>query len=195
MSEQHNTDTSSVPELPSIGIIISGSDALARKKTIESIEKQTYDNHEILINEDDSPCSFFNNLDKTHGVYCFVRAGDKFYDLSILTRAASRFSRDSLVGGIYFDCCIEDKDDLVNQILLPPYDTETFPNLLGMFPIFVNTSVCEQFSMDENLSSLYNHNLLLKISSKYMIIHDDSLAFSLHKYENDLSSDIAYLTS
>ena len=39
MSEQHNTDTSSVPELPSIGIVISGSDVLARKKTIESIEQ------------------------------------------------------------------------------------------------------------------------------------------------------------
>ena len=60
MSEQHNTNTSSVPELPSIGIVISGSDVLARKKTIESIENQTYDNYEILINEDDSPCSFFN---------------------------------------------------------------------------------------------------------------------------------------
>tara|TARA_Y100001963_G_C6679946_1_gene399356 strand:- start:391 stop:978 length:588 start_codon:yes stop_codon:yes gene_type:complete len=195
MSEQHNTNTSSMPELPSIGIVISGSDVLARKKTIESIEKQTYDNYEILINEDDSPCSFFNSLEKSHGAYCFVRAGDRFYELSVLTRAASRFSRDSLVRGIYFDCCIEGKDDSVNQVLLPPYDTETFANLLGMFPIFVTSSVCEEFPMDENLDSLYSHNLLLRISSKYMIIHDNSLGFALHKYENDLSSDIAYLTS
>ena len=184
-----------MPKLPSIGIVISGPDVLARKKSVESIEKQTYDNYEIIINEDDVPCSFFNNLDKKHGVYCFLRAGDKFYELSILTRAASRISRDSLVGGIYFDCCIEGKDDSVNQILLPPHDTETFPNLLGMFPVFVKASVCDQFPMDENLNSLYAHNLLLKISSKWMIIHDDALAFSLHKYENDLSSDIAYLSS
>ena len=195
MSEQHNTNTSNMPQLPSIGIVISGPDALARKKTVESIEKQSYDNHEIIINEDDVPCSFFNNLNKQRDLYCLLRAGDKFYDPSVLTRAASRIGRDSLVGGIYFDCCIEGKDDSVNQLLLPPHDIETFPNLLGMFPVFVRSSVCQQFPMDENLNSLYNHNLLLKISSKWVIIHDNSLAFSLNKYENDLSSDIAYLSS
>ena len=29
MSEQHNTNTSNMPQLPSIGIVISGPDALA----------------------------------------------------------------------------------------------------------------------------------------------------------------------
>ena len=195
MSEQHNTNTSNMSQLPSVGIVISGLDALARKKSVESIENQTYDNYEIFINEDESPTSFFNNLEKNHGVYCFIRAGDKFYEMNILTRAANRMQRDKLIGGIYFDCCIEGKDASVNQILLPPYDTETFPNLLGMFPVFIRASICQQFPMDENLDSLYNHNLLLRISSKFMIIHDDALGFSLHKYENDLSSDIAYLSS
>ena len=68
MSEQHNTNTSNMSQLHSVGIVISGLDALARKKSVESIENQTYDNYEIFINEDESPTSFFNNLEKNHGV-------------------------------------------------------------------------------------------------------------------------------
>ena len=35
MSEQHNTNTSNMSQLPSVGIVISGLDALARKKSVE----------------------------------------------------------------------------------------------------------------------------------------------------------------
>ena len=45
MSEQHNTNTSNMSQLPSVGIVISGLDALVRKKSVESIKNHTYDNY------------------------------------------------------------------------------------------------------------------------------------------------------
>jgi len=195
MSGEHNTNKQDLPELPSIGIIISGTDNLQKQKTVESIKNQSYESYKIHLDPSEAPCKMFNSMEKKEDIYCFMRDGDVFEGSSLLKQVAGRMSFDKLIAGMYFDCYVMEKEEIFSQIFLPPHDVETFPNLLGSFPIFVRASMCEQFPMDENLNSLYNHNLLLRLSSKGIIVHTPILGFRLKKVDMDLSKDLQYLSA
>ena len=193
MSGEHNTNKQDLPELPSVGIIISGTDSLQKQKTVESIDNQIHKSYKIYLDSSEAPCKMFNSMEKTEDIYCFMRDGDNFVGAGLLKEVAGRMGFDKLIAGMYYDCYITEKEEVLSQIFLPPHDTETFPNLLGSFPIFVRASMCKDFPMDENLNSLYNHNLLLRLSSEGIIVHSPILGFSLKKVDMDLSKDLQYL--
>jgi len=192
MLREHNTNNDTSAELPEVAIVLTGKGSKSIDKTEGSVVEQSYKNVTILQNTKESPPVFFNRIAKEHAIYGFMSAGDRFASKNSLQDIVNKLSESKFIGGIYADACIKE-NEIVQEFYFPPHDHQTFPNLVGVFPIFFKLQAIQEEPLDENLEYLYGHNTLLKISQSSIVSHIPKLLFSLETREINIESDIKYL--
>ena len=192
MPREHNTNNDNSSNLPSVAIILTGKGSKSIGKTESSIAEQSYRNATVLQNTEESTPVFFNRLVKDCEIYGFMNTGDIFASKNSLQDIVSKLSENKFIGGIYADSCIKESE-VVREFYFPPHDPQTFPNLVGVFPVFFKLQAIQQEPLDENLEYLYGHNTLVKISQSSIISHIPETLFTLATREVNIESDINYL--
>ena len=191
MPREHNTNNDNSSNLPSVAIILTGKGSKSIGKTESSIAEQSYRNATVLQNTEESPPIFFNRMVKDHEIYGLMSAGDRFASKNSLQDIVNKLSENKFIGGVYADAHVEE-GDIIQEFYFPPHDPQSFPNLIGVFPIFFKLEAIQE-PLDENLEYLYGHNTLVKVSQSSVVFHIPELLFSLAPKEINIESDMNYL--
>ena len=192
MPREHNTNNEDMPQLPEVAIILAGIGASSLEKTEDSVQEQSYKNVTVFQSKDSPVTSFFNNMNKAHKIYGLMSAGDTFASNDSLRDIVDKLLENKFIGGVYGDACVS-KDGLTQEFYLPPHDHRTFSGLTGAFPVFFKLEAMQDNTLDENLKYLYGHDILVKISSSFIVSHMPKLLFNLTSKQVDIEEDANYL--
>ena len=192
MLKEHNTDNDNLSKFPRVAIILTGSNTKDIKETEDSFAEQSYKYFVILQNKEKSAPTFFNELDESYEICGLLNAGDKFNFKDSLQIIVNKLSESKFIGGIYGDAYIK-QDGVMQKFYFPPDDYETFPRLLGIFPIFFKQEAIKETPLDENLEFLYGHNALMNIANKFVVSHIPELLFQLKHKTINIQQDTNYL--
>ena len=192
MLREHNTNNDDLPKLPRVAIILTGNISKDIKETEDSLAEQSYKNFVVLQNKEKFTSSFFNELNESYEIYGLLNAGDKFNTKDSLQTIVTKLFESKFIGGIYGDSCVK-QNEVTQQFYFPPHDHETFPRLLGIFPIFFKKGAVEEVPLNENLEYLHGYDALINISKKFVVSHIPELLFKLKHKEINIEQDINYL--
>ena len=192
MLREHNTSDNNLSRLPRVAIVLTGKNPKDIKDTEDSLAEQSYQDFALLQNTEMSAPAFFNKLNESYEICGLLNAGDKFDSKNSLQIIVNKLSESKFIGGIYGDVCVK-QDGITQQFYFPPHDHETFPRLLGVFPVFFKQEATQENPLNESLEYLHGYSALVNISKRFVVSHVPELLFQLKHKEISIQKDLNYL--